>query len=100
MKKKILFILLITLIVANLSCGFLPKKSNGIFGTVLFLSMEGGFYGIVSDTGQKYDPINLPKKFEIDGLKVEFWPEPFDGFTSFHMWGELVEIEKIKAIGD
>jgi len=67
-------------------------------GTVVYLDLEGGFYGIVADNGKRYDPINLPKEFQQDGLRVSFEAKIRDDLASFHMWGQLVEIIKINRL--
>ncbi len=41
-------------------------------GTIVYLNFEGGFYGIIADNGEHYDPINLPSEFKKDGLRVRF----------------------------
>ncbi|MBI4711867.1 MAG: hypothetical protein HY762_00960 [Planctomycetes bacterium] len=45
------------------------NSSSGAFlseiGTVRFIDIEGGFYGINGDTGQNYDPINLGTECKI-----------------------------------
>ena len=33
-------------------------------GTIKYVSLEGGFYGIITEKGEKYLPINLPEKFK------------------------------------
>jgi len=68
-------------------------------GTITYLSFEGGFYGIISDDGNGYDPINLPPEYEIDGLSVEFVGVILD-LESFHMWGRIIKILSIRLIGD
>ncbi|MDX1797625.1 MAG: hypothetical protein R3255_03155 [Candidatus Lokiarchaeia archaeon] len=60
-------------------------------GTIKFVSLEGSFFGIVSDDGNRYDPVNLPPKFESDGLRVLFAGEILDLF-SIHMWGRIIRI--------
>ena len=40
-------------------------------GTVKYIDLEGGFYGIVDETGKEYLPLNLKDEFKVDGLKVE-----------------------------
>ena len=66
-------------------------------GTVTFLDFEGGFYGIVGDDGQKYDPVLLDAAFRQDGLQVRFEADILKHQTSVHQWGTLVEIRKIEA---
>lgn len=64
-------------------------------GTVQYIDLEGGFYGIVGDNNEKYDPINLSEEFEIDGLQVEYTLKILDDQSSIHMWGTVVEVIKI-----
>jgi hypothetical protein len=65
-------------------------------GTVKHLRFEGGFYGIVGSDGAKYDPVNLPKEFQKDGLQVRFQVKEKKGMMGIHMWGKIVEIVKIE----
>jgi len=67
-------------------------------GTVKFLDFEGGFYGIISDNGENYDPINLSKEFKVDGLRVRFDAKKQEDMASFHMWGTIIEIINIERI--
>jgi len=73
------------------------SEINGT-GIIKFNSIEGGFYGIVGDNGENYDPINLGKEFQVDGLRVRFEAKKRDDLTSFHMWGTLIEIINIERI--
>ncbi|HTY15883.1 MAG TPA: hypothetical protein VMC42_09280 [Methanoregulaceae archaeon] len=61
-------------------------------GTVTWLPMEGGFFGIVSDDGKQYDPLNLPKEYAQDGMRVRFTAKTDPDMASFHMWGTIVSI--------
>ncbi|UCD93026.1 MAG: hypothetical protein JSV43_03710 [Methanobacteriota archaeon] len=67
-------------------------------GTVKFISLEGGFFGILGDDGEKYDPINLDEEFQVDGLRVIFIAKICENQVSFHMWGTLVEIVEIHIL--
>ncbi len=78
-----------------------PLENRSIInrtGTVRFNPIEGGFYGIESDTGERYDPINLHKEFQVDGLRVRFEGRKREDMASFHMWGTLIEIIKIEKL--
>jgi hypothetical protein len=63
-------------------------------GTVVWVNLEGGFWGIEAANGHEYEPLNLPEPFQVNGMKVVFsgkllnWP-------SMHMWGETLEIGEI-----
>ncbi|MHA2049205.1 MAG: hypothetical protein ACW986_06295 [Promethearchaeota archaeon] len=67
-------------------------------GTVVFLSLEGGFYGIIADNNERYDPTNLADHFQIDGLRVQFVVRELRGVGSIHMWGKIVKILHISKI--
>ena len=67
-------------------------------GTVKFLDLEGGFYGIIGDNMENYDPINLDKEFQVDGLRVRFDAKKQENVASFHMWGTIIEIINIERI--
>jgi len=56
-------------------------------GTVRYLLLEGGFYGIITDDGEHYDPVNLPREFQVDSLRVYFEGKVLHGIYSVHMWG-------------
>jgi hypothetical protein len=77
----------------------LPSRARVIHGTgsVKYLSFEGGFYGIVGDDGKRYDPLNLPKKFRADGLRVRFTAN-LTGYMSVHMWGHIVKLVSIERL--
>jgi inhibitor of cysteine peptidase len=67
-------------------------------GEIVFLSFEGGFFGINSDDGEHYDPINLPDEFKIDGLQINFIGIIRNDLLSFHMWGRILELIFIKEV--
>ena len=47
------------------------KEIVDITGTIKYMSVEGGFYGIAGDNGKNYDPIKLDKRFCVDNLRVK-----------------------------
>jgi len=67
-------------------------------GTIEFVGLEGGFYGIVGDDGKRYDPMNLGQQFREDGLRIRFEAKIRKDVASFHMWGTIVEITKIEKL--
>ncbi|MCX7875677.1 MAG: hypothetical protein N2321_05835 [Melioribacteraceae bacterium] len=89
LKKLILIFLII-------SCTSLTENSSLTKGTVKYISLEGGFYGIISENNEKFDPINLPNEFKKDGLKFLFSYKERNDLTSIHMWGKIIEIIEIK----
>ena len=73
-----------------------PEYVSGA-GMVVFLSFEGGFYGIVGDDDRHWDPSNLPEQFRVDSLRVYFEAEVTNHLT-FHMWGRTVDLISIQHI--
>jgi hypothetical protein len=67
-------------------------------GTVTWLPMEGGFFGIITDDGKRYDPLNLPAEYAKDGMRVGFTAKTDPDMASFHMWGTIVSIIDIQPI--
>ena len=68
-------------------------------GTVVFVGLEGGFYGIITDEGARYDPVNLPPAFQRDGLRVRFRARILKDAAGIHMWGTPVELLHIEELG-
>jgi hypothetical protein len=60
--------------------------------TVVFVQLEGGFYGLVTADGHRYDPTNLPESMRRDGLKVQFTARPLLRTAGTHMWGQRIEL--------
>jgi len=67
-------------------------------GVIKYIPLEGGFYGIVTEQGKRYVPVNLSAEFKKDGLKVEFKARIKKDVSSLQMWGEPVEILEIKEL--
>jgi len=65
--------------------------------TVRHQDIEGGFYGLVTDDGTKYDPGTLPEAFRKEGLRVKFTARRTNALTT-RMWGTTVEIDHIEAL--
>ena len=91
--KRILFIAAL-IAVSTLGC-FERDEIVSDNGTVVFVALEGGFFGIIDDHGKHWDPSNLPKDFQTDSLRVRFEGVVTDRPT-FHMWGRTIELTFIK----
>jgi len=67
-------------------------------GRVQFLNLEGGFYGIITDSGQKILPMNMAKEFAQNGAIVRIKGKVKNVMT-IQQWGTpftITEIELIK----
>ena len=79
------------------------EMGEGIFemyGTVKYIGLEGGFYGIIGDDGGRYQPLNLPEEYRVDGLRIWFKAKIREDVATIYMWGTPIEILEVKALGD
>jgi hypothetical protein len=67
-------------------------------GTVRYLDLEGGFWGIVADDSTRYDPGTLDERFRQDGMRVRFDARRNEGQMSIRQWGTLVTIVRIDPL--
>ncbi len=67
-------------------------------GSIEFVNLEGGFYGIVADDDSKYLPLNLPAEFQNDGLRVSFELHVAKDTTTIQQWGIPVRIVRIETL--
>jgi hypothetical protein len=75
-----------------------PGRRLVVDGTIRFVDLEGGFFGILGDDGGDYDPIDLPVAFAADGLRVSIEARVRSDLVSSHLWGKLIEIDEIIAL--
>jgi hypothetical protein len=73
----------------------LDETKSGLIqttGTVTWVPLEGGFYGIIGDDGTQYDPLNLPEEYSVDGFRIGFTAIEEQNVASIHMWGTIITI--------
>ena len=80
-----------------------PLATNGNWlvttATVVHVPLEGGFYGLRTDNGKRYDPgKSLPKQFRQPDLRVRVEGKVLAGVPTIRMWGKVIEIQKIEVI--
>lgn len=66
-------------------------------GEVKFLNLEGGFYGIVTSSGKKLLPMNLPKEFAQNGAVIRVKGKEKNIMT-IQQWGTPFEITDVELI--
>ncbi len=73
--------------------------SRAFSGRIVRMELEGGFWGIISDQGERFDPMNLPRDYRQEGLLVNGHLVVREDMAGTHMWGRIVEIKDIsKAV--
>ncbi len=102
MNKRLLISVIILLLVFGGLSGCIQISIIEGTGTVKYIDLEGGFYGIISDTMffgfKSLDPINLPVEFQEDGSRVKFKARILWNQVSIHMWGLIVKILEIERL--
>lgn len=100
-------VVLVTLFGAILACGCMATGGDETVdvrasgnGTIVFIDLEGGFYGIVTDDGERYLPLDLPADYRNDGLRVRFSADVANDTATIQQWGTPVEIVEIERIDD
>ncbi len=59
---------------------------------IVYVDLEGGFWGLSSDEGEQFKPINFPEQLKMKGSQVHIWIRELD-MMGFSMWGIPVRIE-------
>jgi len=65
---------------------------------VIYLSFEGGFYGLVTENGTKLLPMNLSKQYKVAGTVLNVTGHEIKDLMSSRQWGTAYKIEDIKLI--
>ncbi|WKE66957.1 hypothetical protein PVT67_06895 [Gallaecimonas kandeliae] len=69
-------------------------------GKVIFLPMEGGFFGIVGDDGHKWLPMGLPANMRRHNLRVHVEGRPDPKMMTIQQWGTPLHITQITVLDD
>ncbi len=97
---KVLSVLLIALLapVMMLTFGCAKVDTVSIEGKVKYITLEGGFWGIVGNDGKNYEPVTLITKYQTDGQSVKVRAEILRDQSSVHQWGTLIKIISIEPV--
>lgn len=90
-----------SVVVSLLGCGISLTDNQPlmeIVGTVRWVELEGGFFGIVADDNTRYEPLNLPEAYQQDGLRVRLSARIRNDYASIFMWGTIIEILDIQSL--
>lgn len=103
MNKKIpgiviTIILIFSLVASSFSFFIFGNPERDVIsgtGTVKFIDLEGGFYGLIGDHGERYNPINLNSEYKVDGLRVRFEAKILEDTATIQMWGTPIEVIEV-----
>ncbi len=85
-------------IILNVSIIFTYMEKVNIEGNIHYHDIEGGFWGILSDDGNKYMPVNMPNQLKTVGARIRVRARILQDFVSSHMWGDPIEIISFETI--
>lgn len=66
--------------------------------TVRYYDFEGGFYGLITESGDKLLPINLTKKYQLSGTKLKVKGEIIKDMMTIQQWGQAFRIADVNLI--
>lgn len=66
--------------------------------TVRYLDFEGGFYGLVSKTGDKLLPMNLAKEYQLPGTVLKVKGQFIQDLMTIQQWGQPFKITDVELI--
>ena len=66
--------------------------------TVKYFDFEGGFYGLVSKNGQKLLPMNLAKKYRVDGTLLEVKGHIIENMATIQQWGVAFKVTEVNLM--
>jgi hypothetical protein len=72
--------------------------SRKIKGIAKYQTIEGGFWSIISDDGEKLRPLMMPVQFQENNAHIECRVELYEEDFSFHMWGIAIKIVSFRTI--
>ena len=92
----------LVLVVSSCSPGrtdeaLITDDNGSTIGLVSYIDLEGGFYGIITDTGEHHNPINLQVDYQVDSLRINYKYKTLQNVPSIRMWGTPIEILEIQA---
>lgn len=73
-------------------------KEMWLQGTVNYLNLEGGFFGIISDNGQKILPMNLSAEYRQVGAVLKFKGYFLTDTMTIQQWGTPFKITEVQVI--
>ena len=100
MKKIITVGAMVVIVSIAAVAGYIGFGNSSSYktGTIQYVDLEGGFYGIIGDDGNNYDPVNLANEYEEDGLRIRFSSKILEDQVNIHMWGTLIELIDVQKI--
>lgn len=94
MKSNFIVLLLISI---NYIIGSMSYAGEQIafVGQVVYVPLEGGFYGLINSRREQFVATNLPDLLKEDGLSVTLQAFKAKNEVGLHMWGQAIDLQSI-----
>ncbi len=69
-------------------------------GTIHYIAIEGGFYGIITDKGEKLLPLNLNKQYMKHGTIISFSGSYEKDVMTIQQWGNPYKLDDVHVISE
>ncbi|NVK56476.1 MAG: hypothetical protein HWE26_12755 [Alteromonadaceae bacterium] len=69
-------------------------------GTIVYKTIEGGFFALITTDNQRYTLRRLPAEFRLDGLEVEIKGSINHDMMTFTQFGELLDVKSVTVVDD
>lgn len=66
-------------------------SSFSIKGKVVYQNIGTGFWGIIDESGNQWEPVNMPNQIKYEGKEVQVVAKETHE-DSMNMWGKTVKI--------
>ena len=73
------------------------KFSMETIATVVYIELEGGFWGLTTVDGDQLLPLNMPEQLKVEGAEVRVWVKPVEDAVTIQMWGTPVKITRFET---
>ena len=70
-----------------------------ITGKVQYQNIGPGFWGIISNDGNEWRPVNMPEQLKYEGAIIEVYGHEVEEEMSIFMWGKAIKITSFSTIG-
>ncbi|MFT4732787.1 MAG: hypothetical protein ACI89W_001814 [Gammaproteobacteria bacterium] len=69
-------------------------------GQILFQQMEGGFFGFIDESGNKYTPIGMDKDNLRHGLVIQLTGKLLPNMITTTQFGQVIKVESVVIIDE
>jgi hypothetical protein len=69
-------------------------------GQILFQQMEGGFFGFIDESGNKYTPIGMDKANLRHGLVIQLTGKLLPNMITTTQFGQVIKVESVMILDE